>query len=79
MALISKFQNAFSDRLSPFGFNIFSALLPDVMHEFALGGWKALLIHLLRILQSVDNRLLVELNCRYDYLQFSFPVSDYQS
>jgi hypothetical protein len=34
------------------------------MHEVEIGGWKALLIHLLRMLQSVDDQLLVELDRR---------------
>ena len=37
-------------------------LLPDLMHEVEIGGWKALLIHLLCMLQSVDDQLLVELD-----------------
>ena len=39
-------------------------LLPDLMHEFELGVWRAIFIHLLRMLQSVDNDLLVELDRR---------------
>lgn len=61
---INKSQNAFSDRLLSVGFNFFSMLLPDVMHEIEIGGWRALFIHLLRILESVDGRLLVELDRR---------------
>jgi hypothetical protein len=37
-------------------------LLPDLMHEVEIGGWKALLIHLLQMLQSVDDPLLMELD-----------------
>jgi hypothetical protein len=40
-------------------------LLPDLMHEFELGVWRAVFIHLLRILQSIDDDLLVELDGRY--------------
>jgi hypothetical protein len=40
-------------------------LLPDLMHEFELGVWRAVFIHLLRILQSVNVDLLVELDRRY--------------
>lgn len=58
-------QNAFSDRLSQFGFDIHKALLPDFMHEVELGGWKALFIHLLRMLESLDEHLLIELDQRY--------------
>jgi hypothetical protein len=39
-------------------------LVPDLMHEFELGIWKAVFIHLIRILESVDNRLVVELDRR---------------
>jgi hypothetical protein len=39
-------------------------LLPDIMHELELGVWRAVFIHLLRILQSVSNDLLVELDRR---------------
>jgi hypothetical protein len=37
-------------------------MLPDLMHEFELGVWKALFIHLLRILESSDASLLIELD-----------------
>jgi hypothetical protein len=52
-------QNAFSDRLSPLGFDLHRMLLPDLMHEFELGVWRAVFIHLLRILEAVDESLLV--------------------
>jgi hypothetical protein len=39
-------------------------LLPDLMHEFELGVWRAVFIHLMRILQSIDEDLLVELDRR---------------
>ena len=44
-------QNAFSHRLSQFGFNLFSIFLVDFMHEIELGVWRSLFIHLLRILE----------------------------
>lgn len=34
------------------------------MHEVELGGWKAVFIHLLRILESIDERLLSEVDKR---------------
>lgn len=40
-------------------------LVVDLMHEFELGVWKALFIHLLRLLESYDKALLVELDRRY--------------
>lgn len=58
----SSTQNAFSS-LVQFGFNIFEALVPDFMHEFELGVWKALFIHLIRIMVSVG--AVQELNRRY--------------
>lgn len=46
------FQNAFSKRLAPLGFDIYSTLVVDLMHKFELGVWKGLFIHLLRILEA---------------------------
>jgi len=34
------------------------------MHEFGLGVWKALFIHLLQILNAADKALVDELDCR---------------
>jgi hypothetical protein len=39
-------------------------LLPDLMHEVEIGGWRSLLLHLLRILESMDEQLLAELDRR---------------
>lgn len=55
----------FSDKLAPFGFNLFSMLVVDLMHEVELGVWKDIFIHLLRILdglnkaQELDQRRVV--------------------
>jgi hypothetical protein len=57
-------RNAFSHKLSKFGFNLFLLFVIDLMHEFELGIWKALFIHLLRILAAVDKTLVDELDCR---------------
>ena len=35
------------------------------MHEFELGVWKALFLHLIRILDSVDGSLITEMDNRY--------------
>jgi len=43
-------------------------LIVDILHEFELGVWKALFIHLLRILEAKDPNLLCELNRRYENL-----------
>jgi hypothetical protein len=40
-------------------------LVVDLMHEFELGVWKHLFIHLLRILEAADKALINELNRRY--------------
>ncbi|KAJ7069202.1 hypothetical protein C8F01DRAFT_510286 [Mycena amicta] len=58
-------SNAFSDRLSKFGLNPFRMLVPDFMHEFELGVFKAFFIHLLRILEAHNPLLLVELDLRF--------------
>jgi len=47
-------------------------LVVDLMHEFELGVWKALFIHLLRMLNAMDKSLVDELDRRYVYL--SFPL-----
>lgn len=40
-------------------------LVVDILHEFELGVWKALFIHLLRILEAINPALLHELDRRY--------------
>jgi hypothetical protein len=35
------------------------------MHEFELGDWRALLTHLIRILNAVDPSLVNEMDRRY--------------
>ncbi|KAJ7210726.1 hypothetical protein GGX14DRAFT_363047 [Mycena pura] len=58
-------SNAFSDRLSKFSFNPFRMLVPDFMHEFELGVFKAFFIHLLRILQAHSPSSLIQLDTRF--------------
>jgi hypothetical protein len=55
----------FSAKLAPFGFNFFQMFVIDLMHEVELGGWRSLLIHLLRILQAAGPNLLHKLDERY--------------
>lgn len=55
--MIQFVQNAFSVRLSGFGFNLFSIFLVDFMHEFELGVWKKTFVHILRILECVDGAI----------------------
>jgi hypothetical protein len=61
-------QNAFSDRLSPLGFNFFLMFIVDLMHDFELGTWRAIFVHFLRILDSVDANLLIELDRRWEVI-----------
>lgn len=56
-------QNAFS-KLAEFNFDLFRMLLPDIMHEIELGVWKALFIHVLRILDCFDKSLKHEVDRR---------------
>ena len=63
LALISH-KNTFAERLSPFGFDIFPALVVDLMHEFELGVLKTVLKHLIRILYAIDADLVSTLNER---------------
>ncbi|KAH7924724.1 hypothetical protein BV22DRAFT_1012700 [Leucogyrophana mollusca] len=48
-------SNAFSEALSLFDFNLFAMMVVDLMHEFELGVWKSVFIHLLQILDSVKS------------------------
>ena len=45
-------QNAFVERLGEFGFDHYSMLVVDVLHEWEVGVWKAIFVHLLRILDA---------------------------
>jgi hypothetical protein len=73
MLRLTRLQNAFSNRLGCLGFNLFLMLVVDLMHEFELGVWKALFIHLLRILNAVDKALINELDRRY--VEFSMTTT----
>ncbi|KAF8603666.1 hypothetical protein BDV93DRAFT_523134 [Ceratobasidium sp. AG-I] len=58
-------ENAFSRRLRLFGFDIFESLTVDLLHEFELGVWKSVFLHLLRILHSTDSRSVIQFNERF--------------
>ncbi|KAF9033835.1 hypothetical protein BJ165DRAFT_1615947 [Panaeolus papilionaceus] len=58
-------RNAFSDRLSPHGFDFYSMFAVDLLHEFELGVWKATFTHLMRILFAGEKDSLQVLNARY--------------
>jgi hypothetical protein len=55
-------QNAFSERLAANGFHIYAAMVVDFMHEWEIGVWKNLLIHLIRILFAYDPSLVNDLD-----------------
>ncbi|KAG2737094.1 hypothetical protein P692DRAFT_20762571, partial [Suillus brevipes Sb2] len=57
-------KNTFLDSLGPFGFNIFIALVVDLLHEVELGVWRMLLVHLLRILTALNKDLIHEVDRR---------------
>ena len=61
---IPLYQNAFSDKLTPLGFNMFDILVVDLMHEVELGVWKAIFIHLLRLLDCRNESLKYEMDRR---------------
>ncbi|KIL55287.1 hypothetical protein M378DRAFT_173752, partial [Amanita muscaria Koide BX008] len=58
-------RSAFSQKLFPHGFNHYQMLVPDLMHEFELGVWKAIFIHLMRILHANGSNSTQDLNARY--------------
>lgn len=60
----SSSQNGFSDRLSQLGFDLYRMFLPDIMHEFDSGVWRSTFIHLIRILSSISESKVYELNRR---------------
>ena len=57
-------QNAFSNKLSMHGFNFYSMFVPDLLHEFELGVWKACFAHLMRILYAEGSDAINLLNSR---------------
>jgi hypothetical protein len=52
-------------RLSEVDFDLFPMLVIDLMHEFEQGVWKALFIHLLRMLDSKGGSLINKLDARH--------------
>ncbi|KAF9444409.1 hypothetical protein P691DRAFT_796554 [Macrolepiota fuliginosa MF-IS2] len=47
--------NAFSEHLSDLGFEFHEVFVPDLLHEFELGVWKAVFMHLLQLLVASDH------------------------
>lgn len=57
-------KNAFSDQLSGFGFDMHQMLAVDILHEFEIGAWRSLFIHLLCLLEAIDTASVGTLNSR---------------
>lgn len=45
-------------------FSLYRLFVVDLMHEFELGDWRSLLIHLLRMLDTLPSSRLDELDQR---------------
>ncbi|KAI0369443.1 hypothetical protein BV20DRAFT_946216 [Pilatotrama ljubarskyi] len=58
-------RSAFSTCLAEFGFNVYEMLVPDLLHEFELGVWKATMMHLVRILIAAGGRCVQEMDERF--------------
>ena len=65
-------QNAFADRLGQ-RFHYFSLLAVDLIHEFELGVWKAVFIHLIRMLVVIEGTGIQELN---SWSVFNLDISE---
>ncbi|THH32816.1 hypothetical protein EUX98_g1394 [Antrodiella citrinella] len=61
----SEFAQSVAAEVLPYEFNFFTMLVPDLMHEFELGVWKAVFTHLIRMLVAVGNNAIQEFNLRY--------------
>ncbi|KAF8067028.1 hypothetical protein FPV67DRAFT_1562486 [Lyophyllum atratum] len=59
------FSSRLSSRLSSPGFDVFKMLVVDLLHEWELGVWRALLLQLIRLLHAIDVALVIELDRRY--------------
>ena len=71
-------KNAFMDNIPDL--DIYSLLTVDLLHEFELGVWKALLIHIIRILAAHSANSVNELDRRWWPILFAFTIqhSQYQ-
>jgi hypothetical protein len=65
-------QNAFSEKLGPYGFDFYSLFVPDLLHEFELGVWKVVFTHLMRLLYACGGDGIQMLNERSAILIVSF-------
>src|SRR5579872_3031036 len=58
-------QSAFVSILADCGLDFFSLFVVDLMHEFELGVWKAVLTHLIRIIHTKGSVMITEFDGRY--------------
>ncbi|KAG8684338.1 hypothetical protein FRC11_012248, partial [Ceratobasidium sp. 423] len=61
-------KSAFTIRLSKDSENPFlinRTLVPDLMHEFELGVWKSIFVHLIRMLETEGSDVVAEFNYRF--------------
>lgn len=65
LSLTYRTQSAFSILMWQFGFNFYTLFKCDLMHEFELGVWKMVLIHILRILYALPADKIQVFNERY--------------
>ncbi|KAG6913175.1 hypothetical protein DXG01_009051 [Tephrocybe rancida] len=56
--------NAFSAALGEFGFNHYQMLVVDILHEWEVGVWKSVLIHLIRLVHEVKGAHVSVLDAR---------------
>ncbi|KAI0704524.1 hypothetical protein C8T65DRAFT_578127 [Cerioporus squamosus] len=61
---LNPIQSAFSIRLAQYGFDVYDMLVPDLMHEFDLGVWKGIFIHLMRLLHAQGDLVVKEFDRR---------------
>jgi hypothetical protein len=64
LASLITLQSAFLIRLKRFGVNFYELFVPDLLHEFELGVWKAIFTHLIRILYAHGEEAIQKLNRR---------------
>ncbi|KAI0315118.1 hypothetical protein OF83DRAFT_1293481 [Amylostereum chailletii] len=65
-------RNAFSRVFRPLGANFYEMFVPDILHEFDLGVWKSIFVHLMRLLYAIGEDGIQDLNKRYR--QCALPV-----
>ena len=66
--ILISLKNAFSqfaNRLGKYKFNFYQLIVPDLLHEFELGIWKAVFTHLIRILYAYGYDTIHHLNSRF--------------